>query len=124
MRRPDRARRSRVRGRRNGRRAWRGRVWRRRSDEGAAWRVPVKKKRVRPASAYCLSLLSNRAFVRGNYNLARREIIVGMNESRDLFGAGGQANVPLAERLRPRTIDEMVGQRHLLGEGKPIRVAL
>jgi putative ATPase len=47
-----------------------------------------------------------------------------MNESRDLFGAAGQANVPLAERLRPKTIDEMVGQRHLLGEGKPIRVAL
>jgi putative ATPase len=32
--------------------------------------------------------------------------------------------VPLAERLRPKTIDEMVGQRHLLAEGKPIRVAL
>ncbi|MGZ5597240.1 MAG: AAA family ATPase, partial [Usitatibacter sp.] len=47
-----------------------------------------------------------------------------MNESRDLFGAGGEVNVPLAERLRPKTIDEMVGQRHLLGEGKPIRVAL
>jgi putative ATPase len=47
-----------------------------------------------------------------------------MNESRDLFGAGGDANVPLAERLRPKTIDDMVGQRHLLGEGKPIRVAL
>src|SRR5207344_1721801 len=30
----------------------------------------------------------------------------------------------LAERLRPKTIDEMVGQRHLLGEGKPINVAL
>ena len=31
--------------------------------------------------------------------------------------------VPLAERLRPRTIDEVIGQRHLLGEGKPLRVA-
>jgi len=28
---------------------------------------------------------------------------------------------PLAERLRPKTIDEYVGQLHLLGEGKPIR---
>ncbi len=26
--------------------------------------------------------------------------------------------VPLAERLRPRTLDEFLGQRHLLGEGK------
>ena len=30
---------------------------------------------------------------------------------------------PLAEALRPSTIDEVVGQRHLLGPGKPLRVA-
>nr|HET7858772.1 AAA family ATPase [Caldimonas sp.] len=30
---------------------------------------------------------------------------------------------PLAERLRPKTIDEVIGQRHLLGPGKPLRVA-
>jgi len=30
---------------------------------------------------------------------------------------------PLPERLRPRTIDEVIGQRHLLGPGKPLRVA-
>ena len=47
-----------------------------------------------------------------------------MNESRNLFSSSGEANVPLAERLRPKTVDDMVGQRHLLGEGKPIRVAL
>jgi putative ATPase len=47
-----------------------------------------------------------------------------MNTSRDLFAASGEVHVPLAERLRPRTIDDMVGQRHLLGEGKPIRIAL
>lgn len=34
-----------------------------------------------------------------------------------------QASVPLAERLRPRTIDDVIGQRHLLGPGKPLRVA-
>ncbi len=28
---------------------------------------------------------------------------------------------PLAERIRPKTIDEMVGQSHLLGKGKPLR---
>jgi len=32
--------------------------------------------------------------------------------------------VPLAERLRPGSVEEMVGQRHLLGEGKPLWVAL
>ncbi|MCL2507554.1 MAG: replication-associated recombination protein A [Oscillospiraceae bacterium] len=30
-------------------------------------------------------------------------------------------SAPLAERLRPRTIDDIVGQRHLLGEGKALR---
>ena len=28
---------------------------------------------------------------------------------------------PLADRLRPKTIDDMVGQRHLLGPGKALR---
>ena len=30
---------------------------------------------------------------------------------------------PLAEALRPSTLDEVIGQRHLLGLGKPLRVA-
>jgi putative ATPase len=30
---------------------------------------------------------------------------------------------PLAEALRPGTLDEVIGQRHLLGPGKPLRVA-
>ncbi len=33
-------------------------------------------------------------------------------------------NAPLAARMRPRTLDEVVGQRHLLGDGAPLRVAL
>jgi len=31
---------------------------------------------------------------------------------------------PLADRMRPRSLDEFVGQAHLLGEGKVLRVAL
>lgn len=31
---------------------------------------------------------------------------------------------PLANRLRPTTLDEVVGQEHLVGEGKPLRVAI
>ncbi len=31
---------------------------------------------------------------------------------------------PLAARIRPQTIDEVVGQEHLVGEGKPLRVAI
>ena len=33
------------------------------------------------------------------------------------------ADAPLAERLRPRTLDEVIGQPQLLGEGKPLRTA-
>lgn len=30
-------------------------------------------------------------------------------------------NKPLADRFRPKTLDDMVGQQHLIGEGKPLR---
>jgi putative ATPase len=39
----------------------------------------------------------------------------------DLFST--TPNPPLAEALRPRTLDEVIGQRHLLGHGKPLRLA-
>jgi putative ATPase len=32
-------------------------------------------------------------------------------------------HIPLAERLRPRTLSEVIGQQHLLGEGMPLRMA-
>lgn len=32
-------------------------------------------------------------------------------------------HVPLAEQLRPQTLSDVIGQRHLLGEGKPLRLA-
>ena len=31
---------------------------------------------------------------------------------------------PLAAKLRPKTLDEFAGQEHLVGEGKPLRVAM
>ncbi len=43
----------------------------------------------------------------------------------DLFGSAMKERLkrqaPLAARLRPRTLDEMVGQEHLLGPGAPLR---
>jgi putative ATPase len=33
------------------------------------------------------------------------------------------ASIPLAERLRPKSLDDVIGQQHLLGPGKPLRVA-
>src|SRR5215510_4352882 len=34
------------------------------------------------------------------------------------------ASAPLADRMRPQTLDEIVGQRHLLDPGKPLRTAI
>ena len=43
----------------------------------------------------------------------------------DLFSVAAdeqrRARAPLAARLRPRTIDDVVGQEHLVGPGKPLR---
>ena len=36
----------------------------------------------------------------------------------------GQAGRPLAERMRPRSLDEYIGQEHILGIGKPLRVQI
>ncbi len=38
--------------------------------------------------------------------------------------AGGGGHVPLADRMRPRTIDEIVGQEALLAPGRPLREAI
>ena len=40
----------------------------------------------------------------------------------DLFAR--QPEAPLAERLRPHSLDDVIGQQHLIGEGKPLRVAV
>ncbi len=40
----------------------------------------------------------------------------------DLF-AKREPRAPLAEQLRPRTLNDVVGQAHLLGAGKPLRLA-
>jgi putative ATPase len=41
-----------------------------------------------------------------------------------LAGPRHTKQTPLAERMRPRTIAEFSGQQHLLGEGKPLRLAI
>jgi putative ATPase len=40
----------------------------------------------------------------------------------DLFGKP-EPRAPLAERLRPQSLDEVIGQRHLIGPGKALRLA-
>lgn len=47
-----------------------------------------------------------------------------MSSTSDLFSNTGQHYRPLADRIRPRTIDEFVGQAHLLNEKSPLRAAI
>src|SRR6201993_5269908 len=39
-------------------------------------------------------------------------------------GGGADPTRPLADRMRPRTLDEYAGQEHLIGPGKPLRVQI
>src|ERR1700694_4584881 len=54
--------------------------------------------------------------------------MAGGRDREDLFGAALDerlaAQAPLASRLRPKTLEEMVGQEHLLGAGKPLRALI
>jgi putative ATPase len=45
------------------------------------------------------------------------------HSSLELPFADPSGAAPLAERLRPKTLDEVIGQQQLLGPGKPLRVA-
>ena len=42
----------------------------------------------------------------------------------DLFATACHSLEPLAARIRPQSLDEVVGQTHLLGEGQPLRRAI
>jgi putative ATPase len=50
---------------------------------------------------------------------------IGDGRAESLFDAAAQeaalAAAPLAVRMRPRTLDEVIGQRHLTGQGTPFR---
>src|SRR5256885_8980514 len=51
----------------------------------------------------------------------------GRGQAGDLFRAAAARDsrvVPLAERMRPRTLDEVVGQRHILGPNTLLREAI
>ena len=55
--------------------------------------------------------------------MARRSS-TSSNDAPDLLTADRDALRPLAERMRPRTLDEMVGQRRLLAPGSALRRAI
>ena len=48
-----------------------------------------------------------------------------MNTSPDLFSSPEDlSGRPLADRMRPRSLDEFFGQQHLIAAGKPLRLAI
>ena len=47
-----------------------------------------------------------------------------MNVEPDLFAVASENLEPLAARMRPQSLDEVVGQTHLLGVGQPLRRAI
>jgi putative ATPase len=61
----------------------------------------------------------------GGEDLAGPDDVLGTG---DLFGAAFRERLarqaPLPARLRPRTLEEVVGQEHLLGPGRPLRVLI
>ena len=56
----------------------------------------------------------------GMYDTAPAEEKASSEKGND---APKAAFAPLAERMRPKTLDEVVGQQHLIGPGAPLRVA-
>src|SRR5215472_1480665 len=58
----------------------------------------------------------------------KRAVSENESEMNDLFqddsSPASTAPAPLAERMRPRTFDELVGQEDLLSPGKPLREAI
>ena len=49
---------------------------------------------------------------------------VATADQQGLFEAAVDAARPLADRMRPRTLDEFIGQEHLLGPDRPLRTAI
>lgn len=42
----------------------------------------------------------------------------------DMFTRNAREHAPLADRMRPRTLDEFIGQKHIVGEGRLLRRAI
>ena len=42
----------------------------------------------------------------------------------DLFSAGMRTLAPLADRMRPKTLDDFIGQGQIVGKGKLLRRAI
>src|SRR3954462_13911120 len=74
-------------------------------------------------------LTTDRALPMPRFGLRPRAVASpAMPAPEDLFAAAAEDRLvrqaPLAARLRPRSLDEVFGQQHLLGPGRPLRVLI
>ena len=51
-------------------------------------------------------------------------LFIDESSDEDRVGSTRDHHEPLAARMRPRTLDEIAGQQHILGEGKLLRRAI
>jgi hypothetical protein len=79
-------------------------------------------RQLRPDHASALHPVRVQSGVAGKPVPLRRPRPEPMLSATDLFSAPPSA-CALAEQMRPRTLDEVIGQTHLLGAGKPLRLA-
>src|SRR5205823_5244635 len=82
--------------------------------------VPEGELRRRPAHRRAHAH-HRRAARRGRHRLHARGL-TGPLSAGTLFEDAARGQEPLAVRMRPRTLDEVVGQNHLTGPGTPLRL--
>src|ERR671932_512731 len=90
---------------------------------------PPRATATTPSTSPSRSAICRASFARiipRNHRRVRRD--EGYTNGVDLFDEPGSESLrlraPLAERLRPKTLDEVVGQAHLTGENGPLRAAV
>ncbi|HEX6485909.1 MAG TPA: replication-associated recombination protein A, partial [Nocardioidaceae bacterium] len=57
----------------------------------------------------------------GLFDYADASEDAGRTDSGGTLAGNAHSSAPLAVRMRPRTLDELVGQQHLLAAGSPLR---
>ena len=68
-----------------------------------------------------LNCLAEPKYFRLRLGFLRFLCIMNLMQSNDLFENNHNLLLPLAEKMRPKTLNDYVGQKHLLARGKPLR---
>src|SRR5690349_19703012 len=98
------------------------------SSSAAAWWSPRASTRSSispsPSPDQTLSLLRGEGGVRGDEQYLPQRILHSVDLFDSPVSSAPAPPAPLADRMRPRSLDEVVGQQHLIGPGKVLRRSL